>query len=48
MEVVYARNNQQVCVCVDCQTGVTIPAGAWERARKGRGTRIPTPAERKL
>ena len=34
MEVVYARNNQQVCVCVDCQTGVTVPASAWERARE--------------
>jgi len=30
MEVVYSRNNQNVCVCVDCRTGVTVPATAWE------------------
>ena len=30
MEVVYARNNQQVSVCIDCHTGLTIPAIAWD------------------
>ena len=30
MEVVYSRNNQNVCVCVDCHSGVTVPATAWE------------------
>ena len=33
MEVVYARNNQQVSVCVDCHTGLTIPAFAWDILR---------------
>ena len=29
MEVVYERPNQQVCVCVDCHSGITIPVSAW-------------------
>ena len=33
MEVVYARNNQQVIVCADCHSGLTIPSGAWDIAR---------------
>ena len=46
MEVVYARNNQQVCVCAECGTGVTVPAAAWDRARVKRlGLRLPTPWE---
>ena len=36
MEVVYSRNNQNVCVCVDCQSGVTVPATAWEVVRLKR------------
>jgi len=36
MEVVYSRNNQNVCVCVDCRTGVTVPATAWEIVRLKR------------
>ncbi|MGH9220676.1 MAG: hypothetical protein ACRD1W_15315 [Vicinamibacterales bacterium] len=44
MEVVYSRNNQNVCVCVDCRTGVTVPATAWEivslkREGKWKGNR---------
>jgi hypothetical protein len=40
MELVYDRSSQQVCVCVDCQTGLTIPAAAWEirRTKRGRKT----------
>ena len=46
MEVVYARNNQQVCACTECGTGVTVPAAAWDRARLKRvGPRLPTPWE---
>ena len=30
MEVVYARNNQQVTVCTDCHSGLTIPSTAWD------------------
>ena len=48
MEVVYARNNQQVCVCVDCHTGVTVPATAWQRMRDKRRPLPPMPQERNL
>jgi hypothetical protein len=33
MEVVYSRNNQQVCVCKDCHAGLTVPGTAWEIVR---------------
>jgi hypothetical protein len=33
MEVVYDRFNQQVCVCVECHTGLSIPAHAWDIRR---------------
>lgn len=33
METVYQRNNQNVCVCPDCHTGITVPSTAWEVAR---------------
>lgn len=33
METVYQRNNQNVCVCTDCHTGVTVPGTAWDIAR---------------
>ena len=33
MELVYERFNQQVCVCVDCHTGLTVPASALEISR---------------
>jgi len=36
MEVVYARNNQQVSVCSDCHSGLTIPAAAWNILRTKR------------
>jgi hypothetical protein len=36
MEVVYSRNQQSVCVCVDCHSGVTVPAGAWDIVRRKR------------
>jgi hypothetical protein len=29
MELVYDRPNTKVCVCVDCHTGITVPAQAW-------------------
>ena len=37
MELVYDRFNQQVCVCVDCHSGLTIPAAAWEVQRQKLG-----------
>ena len=36
MEMVYARNNQQVVVCKDCLSGLTVPASAWEIVRLKR------------
>ena len=30
MEAVYSRAHQQVCVCVDCHTSITVPAEAWK------------------
>jgi ssDNA-binding Zn-finger/Zn-ribbon topoisomerase 1 len=36
MEVVYSRNAQQVVVCKDCHTGVTVPASAWNVAHVKR------------
>ena len=36
MELVYDRFNQQVCVCVDCHSGLTIPTAAWEVQLKKR------------
>jgi hypothetical protein len=36
MEVVYARNNQQVSVCKDCHLGLTVPGTAWDIVRVKR------------
>ena len=33
MELVYDRYHQKVCVCVDCHSGLTVPASAWVVAR---------------
>lgn len=33
MELVYDRFNQQVFVCVECHSGLTIPVTAWEIRR---------------
>jgi hypothetical protein len=42
MELVYDRFNQQVCVCLDCHSGLTIPSTAWEiQNRKRSGVRKP-------
>ncbi len=37
MELVYDRVNQQVCVCADCHSGLTIPKAAWDIQRRKRG-----------
>lgn len=39
MELVYDRYNQQVCVCLDCHSGITIPATAWDVQRLKRGSK---------
>jgi hypothetical protein len=31
--MVYNRNNQQVLVCADCHSGITVPGAAWEIVR---------------
>jgi hypothetical protein len=36
MEKVYDRYHQRVCVCVDCHTGLTIPANAVNVAKMKR------------
>jgi hypothetical protein len=36
MELVYDRFNQQVCVCTDCHSGLTIPVTAWEVQKRKR------------
>ena len=36
MEVVYSRHKQQVVVCLDCHSGLTVPADAWNIARVKR------------
>jgi hypothetical protein len=44
MEVVYNRIQAKVCVCVDCHSGVTVPAAAWDIARgKREARRAPKP-----
>ena len=44
MEVVYARNKQQVSVCTDCHSGITIPAAAWDIVRIKRESKwMPKP-----
>jgi len=39
MELVYERFSQQVCVCVECHTGLTVPASALEVRRLKRRNR---------
>ena len=36
LELVYNRFNQQVSVCKDCQSGITVPSSAWEVLRLKR------------
>lgn len=33
MDTVYHRHHQRVVVCLDCQSGLTIPTTAWDVAR---------------
>ena len=36
MNVVFERVNQIVAVCVDCRSGLTVPASAWDVERLKR------------
>ena len=40
MEVVYHRNNQQVSVCTDCHSGLTVPATAMQLGRIKREAKL--------
>lgn len=40
MDVVYDRHHQKVVVCVDCQSGLTVPSTAWEIARIKRESKL--------
>lgn len=33
MDTVYHRYHQRVVVCIDCQSGLTVPTTAWDVAR---------------
>jgi hypothetical protein len=46
MELVYSRFGENVVVCVDCQTGLTIPRKAWEIADVKRRQRTDKPGEK--
>lgn len=39
MEVIYSRHSQQVIVCIDCHSGLTVPANAWDVVRIKRQTK---------
>jgi hypothetical protein len=32
-DLVYSRHGENVAVCVDCRTGMTIPGRAWNIAK---------------
>ena len=40
MELVYDRHHQKVVVCVDCQSGLSVPQSAWEIARIKREAKV--------
>jgi hypothetical protein len=45
MELVYNRHSQTVSVCIDCHVGITIPATAWEVARRKGDEGYPKPGK---
>lgn len=46
MEVVYSRFGENVIVCVDCQTGLTIPRKAWDIAEVRKRQQVDKPEEK--
>ena len=46
MELVYSRFGENVVVCVDCQTGLTIPRRAWDVAESKKQLRNDKPDEK--
>lgn len=43
----YDRYRQQVCVCTDCNTSISIPASAWRVASAKRAARSLQSVERR-
>ena len=46
MELVYSRFGENVVVCVDCQTGLTIPRKAWDVAESKKKLQTDKPDEK--
>lgn len=46
MELVYSRFGENVVVCIDCQTGLTIPRKAWEIAEVKKRQHTDKPDEK--
>ena len=46
MELVYSRFGENVVVCVDCQTGLTIPRKAWEIADVKKQQKVDKPDQK--
>ena len=46
LELVYHRFGENVFVCIDCHTGVTIPRQAWEIGRVKKAQRHDKPEEK--
>ena len=46
MELVYSRFGENVVVCVDCQTGLTIPRKAWDIAEVKKQRQSDKPDEK--
>jgi hypothetical protein len=46
MELVYSRFGENVVVCIDCQTGLTIPRKAWGIAEDKKQRQNEKPGEK--
>lgn len=46
MERVYSRFGENVFVCMECHTGMTVPKNAWEVADVRRKQRQQKPGEK--
>ena len=46
MDVVYSRHGENVLVCVDCHTGLTIPKNAWSISAVKKAQRVEKPDEK--
>ena len=46
MELVYSRFGENVVVCIDCQTGLTIPRKAWDIAETKKQQQTDKPGKK--